>query len=371
MTLNLDSTATDQLVAQAKRLIDKFASSDERMFRLWRASIELHRVLEAMLTHAGEAGGDKSQRYVSSTIVACDEVVALDAQDRGAAEKACLLRLRDIGILWLTEFLFVFKASHSRDPKQRREEIPTFRVLGRRAVETRPFMRQLLLRDGYEDIVSEILHIEHPCPPERNGHRVHLQACHILPRALGNIKEYGHEEETVLAATLDILSKYTYLFEALQMPQDQLANVINSPENGFLLQIDHHDGFDNLAWSLERVAGDTYKVKVFNPRYPMLRNNIDSPLSFRDRSSEIEPSHPPLPTPNPVFIAIHLVIAKVAHESGAYDFFEAIFERLGYPEMPPTLTWADAEREVAVVDTRELLEDAVGTNSLCSGIAAL
>ena len=73
-----------------------FSPDKEKGFQL-----KLDRVLAAMLAHAKEIGGESSKHYVLSCIMACEQ--------RGHQEgKECVFSLlRDLGIIWLTHFLFI------------------------------------------------------------------------------------------------------------------------------------------------------------------------------------------------------------------------------------------------------------------------
>ncbi|KAJ3529584.1 hypothetical protein NMY22_g8937 [Coprinellus aureogranulatus] len=372
MSLNDTSgTSTEDLVARAKQYIAKFALSEQRFYRTRRASMDLDRVLEAMMSHAGEAGGDTSRRYVASEILACGSSPNTSGSLR-LDENGCVL-LRDLAIQWLTNLLFVFKAPHRRDRCQRREERREYGFEG--ASESRPFVRQLLLREGYHCAVSEAYDHSHPCLPE-SCYVVVLQACHILPRALGDLNEGGQRGEEVqsLSTTLDILFRYTHLHEI--MSRDELASRIHGPENGLLLDANSRTSFDNLEFGFEHISvspihdaihvralrtekGDTYKIKLFAKRYSLMRKDLHAPVTFKDCSSEIEIGHPKVPLPNPTFLTIHLVIAKIVHESGADDFFRAIFwqyDWLDVEDFPHMITWRDLEQAMFEEDAREELD---------------
>jgi hypothetical protein len=89
-----------ELDSRAEKVIDGFALNPQSIFsadKEGRFQIKLDQVITAMLTHAMEMGGEPSKHYVLSCIVTCEQ--------RGYQETFPLLR--DLGITWLTHFLFI------------------------------------------------------------------------------------------------------------------------------------------------------------------------------------------------------------------------------------------------------------------------
>jgi len=85
-------TTLDLLVAQAEAAINNFVLLNESTMVVKEKSIQLDRVMSAMMAHAEEAGGESGKRYVASVIIACNEEPA---------------KLAAIGYTWLTHLLFV------------------------------------------------------------------------------------------------------------------------------------------------------------------------------------------------------------------------------------------------------------------------
>ena len=85
-------SALDLLVAEAESAIDDFVLLNESTIVIKEKSIQLDRVMSAMMAHAEEAGGESGKRYVASVIIACNEEPA---------------KLAAVGYTWLTHFLFI------------------------------------------------------------------------------------------------------------------------------------------------------------------------------------------------------------------------------------------------------------------------
>jgi len=85
-------TTLDLLVAQAEAAINNFVLLNESTMVVKEKSIQLDRVMSAMMAHAEEAGGESGKRYVASVIIACNEEPA---------------KLAAVGYTWLTHLLFV------------------------------------------------------------------------------------------------------------------------------------------------------------------------------------------------------------------------------------------------------------------------
>lgn len=68
--------STKTYVERARRIIGNLQSGDQRWIETPRSvnDVDASRVLDAMLTHARETGGDSSERYTACAICACPEV---------------------------------------------------------------------------------------------------------------------------------------------------------------------------------------------------------------------------------------------------------------------------------------------------------
>ena len=93
----LSEQSHEELVAGAKEIIENFQNHEKKTYSYKEKTIELDQVLAAMLIHADEAGGEKSKRYVASTIVAC-----VDHNEVTDFEK-----LVAVAVTWLTHLLYI------------------------------------------------------------------------------------------------------------------------------------------------------------------------------------------------------------------------------------------------------------------------
>jgi hypothetical protein len=107
--------STKSLVSSAKKIITEFSTRPEsdRVFTYGigrdgeeRPSLNLDKVLSAMVTYSRGCGGDEGQRYVASTIVACR---GKESGETSAESKHLTVweLVRAIAITWVTHFLFV------------------------------------------------------------------------------------------------------------------------------------------------------------------------------------------------------------------------------------------------------------------------
>jgi len=102
----IESSDTDQnyLISSARQILDKFSEAESRfIYGLGDQppSIELDKVLSAMLSHAQDCGGHEGLRYIASAIVACRE----RSQCNGGVAEFNLLE--SMGITMITQFLFI------------------------------------------------------------------------------------------------------------------------------------------------------------------------------------------------------------------------------------------------------------------------
>ncbi|KXN89302.1 hypothetical protein AN958_05806 [Leucoagaricus sp. SymC.cos] len=180
-------------------------------------SVELDKVMIAMLACAEECGGESGKRYVASAILACSK------------EEDVVGALAALGTTWLTHLLFIFKTSrsHGNQPNKVPSGIATPTVdktathllegVGNRK---KSFPGDVMLRDGYTP-------------------RVRLVGAHILRRAIGEF-DNDHNSKSVGHLSIQI--------ETLE----ELRGKLDDPSNGITLQKDAHDAFDSFYWCLKR-----------------------------------------------------------------------------------------------------------------------
>lgn len=96
----------DDLETQARPLIAGLASSSLNKYLIIRhdgpakvADLQLHKIFKAMLDHANLANGTAAVQYVSATVFTCEKI--------HAGRPATFETLRELGLLWLSEFLYV------------------------------------------------------------------------------------------------------------------------------------------------------------------------------------------------------------------------------------------------------------------------
>ena len=99
-TVRKSLTTLQELVGAAEKIInEKFAPDSQSTYKYIKdsgeISVELDKVMIAMLTCAEECGGESGKRYVASAILACSK------------EEDVVVALAALGTTWLTHLLFI------------------------------------------------------------------------------------------------------------------------------------------------------------------------------------------------------------------------------------------------------------------------
>ncbi|KAF8956807.1 hypothetical protein BDZ97DRAFT_1737811 [Flammula alnicola] len=365
-----------ELVDAAEKIVsEKFAPHPQKTYVYKKASekvsVNLDAVMRAMLAHAEGCGGEGGKRYVASAIVACG---------KKGDDEAVVAALTALGITWLTHLLFIFKTSRSHENQPNREpsgaatpslEETTSHIgkgVGHRAAS---FKDDVLVRDGYECVITGMQHISHPAP-RQDFPQVTLKACHILRRAVATFDDDTTSAFFKSAATtFDILVNFTRLsVETLE----ELESCIDDASNGIMLQGDIHDGFDIFDWCLKPTQVDNeYTVKIFTDRrlFGFYGRSADALVTFRDRSGEFRSSKSQkrvreIALPDPHLISIHAAIAGILHMSGAGKFFDELLDRYQDKDrdVPPVRSWPDLEKVIG----EEALRDSVTATLAAVGV---
>jgi hypothetical protein len=85
----------EALLIRAGGIIESFAAHKKRVYEYQGKTINLDRILTAMLHHAERAGGERAKRYVLSAIVASSD-----------ADKS-FDKLVAVAVTWLTHLLYI------------------------------------------------------------------------------------------------------------------------------------------------------------------------------------------------------------------------------------------------------------------------
>lgn len=168
-------------------------------------------------------------------------------------------------------------------------------------------------RDGGKCAVTGTLDIyKGPYPPDTEGREGLLHAAHILRRSI----VHEHSASNRIAGTIDIIKHYTKLPEKIM---DDLAGIIDNPENGMLLDSVMYDRFDSYAWCLHP-TDVLHKYTVHWFRHVPLGLGNFTEVQFQDHSQT------GIPLPNPTFIALHSAVAHVLHLSGAAEVIDRVYD---------------------------------------------
>ncbi|KAG5649626.1 hypothetical protein H0H81_002791 [Sphagnurus paluster] len=342
-------TPLANLVSAAEGIINEiFAPDSRRTYKYTKdseeISVELDKIMNAMLACADECGGECGKRYVASAIVTCSK------------EEDAVGALAALGTTWLTHLLFIFKTSrgHGNQPNKKPSGFATPTVdktaihllegVGNRK---KSFHDDVMIRDGYTCVITGYQDSSHPNPVEDTA-RVRLVAAHILRRAIGEFDE-DHNSKSFKSAvtTFDILVNFTRLpVKTLEELGDQLDN----PSNGLILEKNAHEAFDSFNWCLRQTEEEhVYDLKIFNYE-GILRKPESNRISFKDHSDDFSPHSTrkrnlPVDLPDPHLIAIHAAIAGILNMSGAGKFFDELLDKYTDEEgnVPAVRSWPELE----------------------------
>ena len=123
------------------------------------------------------------------------------------------------------------------------------------------YLTQILQRDGYQCLVTGWYEIKQVSKNFKAA-KAELEAAHILKRAVAifNDRQVGFLphchliinqaaccQRTSAFATWDIIRQYAdWPDETLE----DMMQLIDTPSNGFMLQHDYHNAFENFYWTL-------------------------------------------------------------------------------------------------------------------------
>ncbi|KIM40821.1 hypothetical protein M413DRAFT_27957 [Hebeloma cylindrosporum] len=286
-----DPVPLDELVDAAEKIINEnFAPNPQSIFKHAGISVQLDKIMIAMLACADECGGTEGTRYVAGAIVACSQ----EEDVIGA----------------LTHLLFIFKTPRGHEPSAMND------CLSRKRSRQPSTTRQSILGKGAVGYFD-------------NDHT-------------------SNSSQSALT-TFEILKKLTCLPEKnLQ----ELHDHIDHPSNGMMLEINTRNAFDGFAWCLKKTEVDNvYDLKVFdadafpdpaNNRVIFVDHSEDFPASAAERRKRARCS---FDLPNPVYLSIHAAIAEVLNMSGAGRFFDELLDKykVGRGKVSVVRCWSDLE----------------------------
>ncbi|KAG8964631.1 hypothetical protein FRC05_003744 [Tulasnella sp. 425] len=148
------------------------------------------------------------------------------------------------------------------------------------------------------------------------------QAAHIFPDSLNqdlawpdNLPGRKANYSATAWAVVERFGQVNVITESLNGPD------IHRVENVLTMCFSAHDLFDNLELWFE-ATGDpnTYKICSNDPR------NFDLVLPPIPPQVTLQSTNPSIPLPNSHFLRIHAACARIAHLSGAAEYWETILE---------------------------------------------
>ncbi|KAF8582009.1 hypothetical protein K439DRAFT_1635693 [Ramaria rubella] len=276
---------------------------------------------------------DNGRRYVACAVLACEG--DLDEQV-------------DLANTWLRYLLLPIKGNSDQRAKFNLSEnaTPTLDHMQQAVSSTshdreKDFRNDVIQRDGFQCVVTGC-HDDN----SREGLRPRgfLEAAHIVKRALAVFRP---DQLQCASVTWEIIRQYTHWTESKLAT---MMDLTDNPQNGLMLELNHHRAWDKLDWTLAPVVSengllvpDTYRIKELRS-IPDIIAHKDI-ITFRDHSvtdevywkkaaeKQFQKVQYGVPLPDREFIAFHHAIAHVLHMSGAGDAIDLAMHRL-YPQGP-------------------------------------
>jgi len=308
-------TSTDTLISQALVDIMRVSSSgqeengSEDDTKVPGTQISMQDLLSAMIEGSVHSGG---QRYVAAAIIA-----AYNSADEAEGAPSKLVGLASD---WLRFLLLPVKRAYAhKEPPVSEHSTPTIEQSERHAEHiphNRPadFRPMLMARDQSRCVVTGAWEVHVPM----NGPHTFLEAAHIIRRAIFVDRQTS---EDFLPATLDILKNFASLSD---IETEVLTSIIDTPQNGMMLDVRWHLYFDHLEWCLlPTETVHKYSVHFFKAERAPSDYLPPMTVVFADHSKE------EIPLPNAKLIAIHAAVAHVLHMSGAGKELDKILDFFG------------------------------------------
>ncbi|KIK44097.1 hypothetical protein CY34DRAFT_11271 [Suillus luteus UH-Slu-Lm8-n1] len=292
----------DQLKRRAKAVLLEMGSTLTSVHE-----VKTFNILDAMMEGAEKAGLSSGVRYAAAAIIV--------AYQKGKASNSSASELTNSVVHDRT----VKKAYRAANSPQLEISTPSLRA-SEVVADTVPatsrgsqFRDSISERDGNKCVLTGILNINKgPYPPGTEGSEGVLYAAHILRRSI--VQEQSRNNR--VAGMIDIIKHYTKLHEDII---DNLAGIIDNPENGMLLDATCHGGFDSYMWCLHPTDA-SHKYTVHWLRRVPLGMEAFTEVQFQDHSQS------GIPLPNPTFIALHSAVAHVLHLSGAAEVIDKVYD---------------------------------------------
>ncbi|KAG1775601.1 hypothetical protein EV702DRAFT_1199079 [Suillus placidus] len=307
MMSNTGPETNDELKRRAKAVLREMGSTITSVH-----GVSTSDLLDAMMEGSEKAGLSSGVRYAAAAIIVAYQKG--EASDSSASE---LMKLaHDWLLLFLWPFKRVFRSDHSPQSEASTPTLRASEVVTDTATATSrgaKFRNVISERDGSKCAVTGTLNIHKgPYPPGTQGREGLLRAAHILRRSIFHERSGSNR----IAGTIEIIKYYTKLPEKIM---DDLAGIIDNPENGMLLDTTMHYGFDSYAWCLHPTdVLHKYTVNWFRP-VPLGLGKFTE-VQFQDHSQT------GIPLPNPTFIALHSAVAHVLHLSGATEVIDRVYD---------------------------------------------
>ncbi|CAA7265041.1 unnamed protein product [Cyclocybe aegerita] len=360
---SLDTTSTERhIYTHIEEDIQNLALQGDLATHIEDTKILINKLRDAGESNIFKHSGAKPEQKLHLILLAMLEFVpdehaqkADDSPSQGSEHRKVLIEhLRTVAITWLTNFLFIFKASSKAYASQSESISHTPSDITTPTMESTENVGPIttLCRDNLTCVITGARDREHPVPG-----LVSLQACQILKRAAAKYTSKTTESklESVIG-TFDILPKFTRLPDRfITQPKDWVGH----PSNLISLMSITHDLFDHFDICFEKTddGNHRYKIEYFG------REDVASLLAFQQAvggrgrddlvvltNNSPNRSHSNDKMPDLMLFKIHAAIAGILHMSGAGKFCDELLQR--YPptgSSAPAVTWLEMERQIYMI----------------------
>ncbi|KAG8894860.1 hypothetical protein FRB99_000947 [Tulasnella sp. 403] len=301
-TPDSEDTSSDIVKAAYKKVA---AYMESAPVRLNSKEPSYPKLLNAMLEFAPCEDG---RNYVAQSIIDC-------SSDKD---------LHDLAQYWVMNLLTPIKAQGGRTPapsSHNSDAAHSLSVTLTPAKRDRGLMKlNALKRDGYRCTISKSQDWNH-FDEELGGPAMELEAAHILPFSLNNLKS-DQMASITLRSQKPVVWQIIEMFSRVRL-EDLNGQDINRLENILTLSSIVHHRFGELNIWLKSVEGqpNCYRLEL-GPKVRYFASNVIPPAGTMVEFTT--PDTATLPLPDPRYLALHAACAQVAHASGAAKYIDEL-----------------------------------------------
>ncbi|TBU52839.1 hypothetical protein BD310DRAFT_831335 [Dichomitus squalens] len=256
-----------------------------------------------------------------------DDIASCDTADQGP-----LQALYNLGEFYVKNLLLIFRKTRGRTPvPSDHPSRPSFEVAKSQVMEDLQSTPRnhsdaklaALARDNFRCMVTgrvDLSSCENGLIAYSPGEFLCCAQCaYIFPDSLGNIRAGGRgDKEHQVATAWMLLKRFGYKDVYNELTADTSKTNLHRLENIMTLEYSIHDLFDKMSlWFEAQSEPNVYRVAMA-PRLELAHSGLGVPATVHFTA------HSDSPLPSPKYLAIHAACCRVAHMSGAAEYFDMI-----------------------------------------------